>query len=141
MFKVSKVCKKCKNKSDTTCKVCGKKRSQYLFEESCLKKHEEFIKLVHYSLKKFNMESTGCATLDMEVLDCCGVSIPSLPKDNPLHDFYERMKVTKILQLFHLFKFIGVNYTDFMVKYKKYLIEKQDEINYQIRINKLIFVE
>jgi len=106
-----------------------------------LKKHEEFVRGVHASMKRFRMESTGCATLDMEVLDCCGVWIPSLSKENPLHDFYERMKTTQILQLFHLFKFIGVSYTAFMGKFKAYLVEKQDEINKQIAENELNFIE
>jgi hypothetical protein len=64
-----------------------------------------------------------------------------LPIENPLHDFYERMRVTQVLQLFHLFKFVGVNYTDFMVRFRSYLESKQEEIDYQIRINKLIFIE
>lgn len=141
MFRVLKVCKKCNNKSDLPCKVCGKRRSDILFEESCIKKHEEFIKSVHAALTRFNMESTGAASLDMEVLDCCGYWIVSLPKENPLHDFYERMKMTQILHLHHLFKFVGVNYTDFMVKFKEYLATKSETIRKSIEENKLCFVE
>lgn len=141
MFKVLKVCKKCKNKSELPCKVCGKRRSQILFEESCIRNHEEFIRGVHAALIRFNMESTGSASLDMEVLDCVGPWLKSLPKENPLADFYERMKASQILHLHHLFKFRAVNHTDFMIHFKMYLETKAHEIRKMIEENKLNFIE
>ncbi len=140
-FKVLKVCKVCKNKSELPCKVCGKRRSQILFELNCIKLHEEFVKRVHHMMIRYNMESTGSASMDMEVLDCVGPWIKNLPTDNPLCDFYERMKETKVLHLHHLFKFRQVNYKDFMVKYAEYLTTKADEIRRIIEENELNFVE
>jgi hypothetical protein len=140
-FKIMKICQKCKNKSDLPCKHCGKRRSEILFEMACIKNHEEFIRGVHAALIRFNMESTGAASMDMEVLDCVGPWIPSLPKENPLADFYERMKTSSILHLHHLFKFRGVNYKEFCERFKAYLKEKAESIQREIELNKLCFVE
>ncbi len=141
-FKTLKVCAKCKNKPERgACKQCGKRREEILFELHCMKQHEEFVRRVHQLMCQYRMESTGSAAMDLEVLDCVGPWIPTLPTESPLADFYERMKATKVLFLHHLFKFRQVNYTDFMKTYAAYLTTKAAEIRRIIEENKLNFVE
>lgn len=140
-FKILAVCKICKNKSVQPCKACGKRRSQILFELNCIKLHEEFVRRVHKQMCEYKMESTGSASMDLEVLDCVGPWIPNIPVENPLYDFYERVKQTKVLHLHHLFKFRQVNYKDFVQQYAAYLKTNADEIRRIIEENKLNFVE
>lgn len=140
-FKVLAVCKVCKNKSSLPCDKCGKRRSDILFELNCMKLHQEFVRRVHQLMRQFHMESTGSASMDLEVLDCVGPWIPNLPTESPLYDFYERTKTTKVLSLHHLFKFRQVNYTEFKVQFAAYLTTKGDEIRRVIEENKLNFVE
>lgn len=133
------ICKKCKNKSDLDCPTCGKRRSRILFEMECIENKREFYKRVHFLLCKYRMESTGTATLDMEILDNCGPWLEKLPLANPLHNFYERLKVSTILELFHLFKFLGVSHPEFIKRYNEYLKTKQEGIQRIITENNIIF--
>ena len=134
------VCKTCKNKSPLPCKVCGKNRDRVLFEMANLKEKREFYQRVHTLMVRFRMESTGSSTLDLEVLDNCGPWLPSLPKQNPLYDFYERLKQSTVLELYHLFKFVGGNRTEFVKNYDCYLRSKQAEIERIIKENELVFI-
>ncbi len=132
------VCKICKNKSTSVaCTTCGKNRDRVLFELQCIKEKRASYARVHAAMIRFRMESTGCATLDLEVLDNCGHWI-NIPKDNPLYDFYERLKHSTVLELFHLFKFVKVNRSEFVKKYEAYLKTKQTEIDRIIKENELI---
>ncbi len=134
------ICKKCNNKSTSVaCTTCGKNRDRVLFELACIKEKRESLKRVHAALVRFRMESTGCSTLDLEVLDNCGHWATDLPKENPLFTYYERMKSSTVLELFHLFKFkiTGQNRPEFLKNYDEYLRSKQAEINRIIKENKL----
>ena len=84
------------------------------------------------------MESTGCAALDMEVLDNCGPWI-DIPKENPLFPYYERLKASTVLELFHLFKFklTKQNRPEFVKDYETYLKTKASEIRRVIEENEL----
>ena len=133
------VCKKCNNKSSLTCVHCGKNRDRILFEMNCIKEKRESYARVHAAMVRFRMESTGCATLDMEILDNCGHWMATLPKENPLRVYYERLRTSTVLELFHLFKFklTGQNRFEFVKDYEAYLKSKQDEINRIIEENEL----
>ncbi len=135
------VCKTCQNKSNSIpCKTCGKNRERVLFEMLCIKEKRESLGRIHAAMVRFRMESTGCATLDMEVLDNFGSWLPSLPKQNPLFIYYERMKTSTVLELFHMFKFklTGQNRSEFVKDYESYLKSKQAEIDKLIEENELI---
>ena len=133
------VCKTCDNKSSLPCKVCKKDRERILFEMNCIKEKRECYERVHAAMVRFRMESTGCATLDLEVLDNCGPWAKELPRANPLFLYYERLKTSTVLELFHLFKFklTGQNRPEFVKEYEGYLKAKQDEINRIIEDNEL----
>lgn len=134
------VCKKCNNKaSSIACTTCGKNRDRVLFELKCIKEKRESYQRVYAAMVRFRMESTGCATLDLEVLDNCGAWAKELPKANPLYRYYERLKTSTVLELFHLFKFklTGQNRPDFVKEYEGYLLSKQGEINRIIEENEL----
>jgi len=134
------ICKKCDNKSTSVpCKVCGKNRDRVLFELLCIKEKRDSLKRVHAALVRFRMESTGCATLDMEVLDNCGPWAQSLPSENPLSPYYERLKASTVLELFHLFKFklTKQNRPEFVKDYEDYLKTKASEIRRCIEENEL----
>jgi recombinational DNA repair protein RecR len=134
------VCKTCNNKSTSVpCKVCGKNRDRVLFELLCIKEKRESLKRIHAAMVRFRMESTGCATLDLEVLDNFGKWLETLPKENPLYVYYERMKSSTVLELFHMFKFklTGQNRSEFVKDYEAYLTSKRDEINRLIKDNEL----
>lgn len=135
------ICKVCDNKSSSIpCKVCGKNRERVLFELLCIKEKRESLIRIHAAMVRFRMESTGCATLDLEILDNCGSWLTSLPKTNPLHAYYERMKNSTVLELFHLFKFKLTKQTrlEFLKEYEDYLKTKQDVIKRIIEENELI---
>jgi hypothetical protein len=132
------VCKTCNNKSNSVpCKTCGKNRDRVLWEMQCIKEKRECYSRVHAAMIRFRMESTGCATLDLEVLDNCGPWAKELPKENPLYNFYERLKHSTVLELFHCFKFVGGNRTQFVKDYEAYLKTKRDEIERIIKENEL----
>lgn len=134
------VCKKCNNKaSSIACVTCGKNRDRVLFELKCIKEKRESYQRVHDAMVRFRMESTGCATLDLEVLDNCGAWAKELPKANPLWIYYERLKTSTVLELFHLFKFklTKQNRSEFVKEYEDYLHAKRDEINRIIEENEL----
>lgn len=135
------ICKVCNNKSSSIpCKACGKNRDRVLFEMQNIKEKRESYTRVHAAMIRFHMESTGCATLDMEILDNCGHWLTNLPKTNPLHDYYERMKSSTVLEMFHLFKFklTGLTRPQFVEQYEGYLTSKRDEINRIIEENELV---
>jgi len=106
---------------------------------NCIKEKRESYARVHDAMVRYRMESTGCATLDLEILDNCGPWAKELPRANPLYMYYERLKTSTVLELFHLFKFKLTKQTrpEFVKEYEDYLKTKQDEINRIIEENEL----